>query len=130
MSTPNFAAAGQNLAAIDQQQQGLQAAVAAGELWMEADVAERAAACCDRQVAEFTRILAGTYVLTTERKFGDNDVGNGTAARFARAGEEYVAVLQHARGVFIRMAATYRDAGRAAAGAEEANQQLFRGGGQ
>jgi hypothetical protein len=41
---PNFAQAGQQLDGLRQQQSELAAAVESGQLWMEADVAERAAA--------------------------------------------------------------------------------------
>jgi hypothetical protein len=43
--------ANQGLAAMQQQQHGLDAAVTAGELWMEPDVAERAAGRLPYRVA-------------------------------------------------------------------------------
>jgi hypothetical protein len=65
------------------QQTDLQRAVAAGELWMEAGVAERAAARCDQAVGEINDCLAQAYMLTRTRKFGANEDGEAAAARYA-----------------------------------------------
>ncbi len=132
MSVPNFMQANQGLAAMQQQQQGLNAAVTAGELWMEPDVAERAAARCEQQIDEVELILDGLRDLDRERKFGDNADGLATAKAFKDAavtGENSVrGVLVKSQDVLRNMAATYRAAGQAAAQAEQANQQMFRGG--
>ena len=132
MSVPNFMQANQGLAAMQQQQYGLDAAVTAGELWMEPDVAERAAARCEQQIDEVELILDGLRDLDRERKFGDNADGLATAKAFKDAavtGENSVrGVLVKSQDVLRNMAATYRAAGQAAAQAEQANQQMFRGG--
>ncbi|MGH3899408.1 MAG: hypothetical protein ACRDTA_14445 [Pseudonocardiaceae bacterium] len=83
----SFEQAGVQLAGVVQQQTDLQRAVAAGELWMEAGVAERAAARCDQAVEEINDWLARAYVLTRSRKFGANEDGEAAAARFAQAGQ-------------------------------------------
>jgi hypothetical protein len=124
--------ANQGLAAMQQQQHGLDAAVTAGELWMEPDVAERAAARCEQQIDEVESILYGLRDLDQARKFGDNADGRAAATAFRDAavtGENSVrGVLVKSQEVLRNMAATYRAAGRAAARAEQANQQMFRGG--
>ncbi len=132
MSVPNFAQANQGLAAMQQQQQGLSAAVTAGELWMEPDVAERAAARCEQQIDEVRSIIFDLQPLERQRKFGDNEDGLATAKAFKDAavtGENSVrGVLVKSQEVLRNMAATYRAAGQAAARAEQANQQMFSGG--
>ena len=70
--------------------------------------------------------------LARERKFGDNAPdGRAVAAAFKDAavtGENSVeGVLRNSQDVLRNMAATYRAAGRAAAQAEQANQQMFQG---
>jgi hypothetical protein len=132
VSVPNFTQANQGLAAMQQQQHGLNAAVTAGELWMEPDVAERAAARCEQQIDEVELILDGLRDLDRERKFGDNEDGLATAKAFKDAavtGENSVrGVLVESQEVLRSMAATYRAAGQAAAQAEQANQQMLSGG--
>ena len=59
MNMPNFAQAGQQLNGLRQQQSELAAAVESGQLWMEPDVAERAAARCEQAVDELHARLAG-----------------------------------------------------------------------
>jgi hypothetical protein len=88
------------LAAVDAQQKSLAAAVAAGELWMEAGVAERAAARCEQAVEEIDESLWGAEKLTRLRKFGDNEDGHAAAARFAQAGAEYIDTMRKAQQVF------------------------------
>jgi hypothetical protein len=122
-----FEQADAQLAGLAQQQFSLRAAVDAGELWMDADVAERAAARCDQAVRELNDWLAGTRELTVKRKFGDNEDGNAAADRFVEAGHEYIASMRNAQRVFANMAATFRAAGRTVAEADEAGQQMFRG---
>ena len=132
MSVPNFAQANQGLVAMQQQQQGLNAAVTAGELWMEPDVAERAAARCEQQIDEVEFMIRDLEPLERQRKFGDNEDGLATAKAFKDAavtGENSVmGVLVKSQEVLRNMAATYRAAGQAAARAEQANQQMFSGG--
>ncbi|MGH3979273.1 MAG: hypothetical protein ACRDRZ_09775, partial [Pseudonocardiaceae bacterium] len=131
---PNFAQAGQGLQQLQQQQQGLKAAVAAGELWMEPDVAERAAARCEQGIDEVDQIIYDLEPLARERKFGKNDHGHQVATAFKDAavtGENSVAgVLRESKDVLRDMAQTFRDAGRAASVAEQANQRMFDGGAQ
>jgi hypothetical protein len=131
VSVPNFTQANQGLAAMQQQQHGLSAAVTAGELWMEPDVAERAAARCEQQIDEVELILDGLRDLDRERKFGDNEDGLATAKVFKDAavtGENSVrGVLVKSQDVLRSMAATYRAAGQAATQAEQANQQMLSG---
>ncbi|HKS50860.1 MAG TPA: hypothetical protein VJS67_03225 [Pseudonocardiaceae bacterium] len=115
------------LADVAAQQNSLAAAVAAGELWMDAGIAERAAARCDQAVEELDVSLASAVDLARLRKFGDNEDGNAAAERFAQAGRDYIASMRSAQQVFRNMAATYRAAGRTAAETEAANEQLFRG---
>ncbi len=132
MSVPNFTQANQGLAAMQQQQHGLSTAVTAGELWMEPAVAERAATRCEQQIDEVDSILRDLRSLDRERKFGDNADGRTIAKAFKDAavtGENSVmGVLVKSQEVLRNMAATYRAAGRAAAQAEQANQQMFSGG--
>jgi hypothetical protein len=125
--TSSFEHAGGQLAAVTQQQNSLAAAVAAGELWMEAGVAERAAARCEQAVREIDDLLTDAQQLTVKRKFGDNEDGNAAAARFAQAGQEYIDTMMNAQQVFKNMAATYRAAGRTVTEADAANKQIFRG---
>lgn len=115
---------------VQEQQQSLAGAVWSGRLWMEEGVAERAAARCDQVVDELNEWLFDTDALTRRRAFGANADGEASAARFVRAGQDYVAVMTGARGVFEKMAATFRAAGRTAAQAEDANRQTFSGGEQ
>ncbi|MGH3980628.1 MAG: hypothetical protein ACRDRZ_16790 [Pseudonocardiaceae bacterium] len=132
MSMPNFAQSNQGLAAMQQHQQGLQAAVDAGQLWMEPDVAERAAQRCEQQVVEVDEIINDVRPLGRKRKFGDNADGEAAAEVFRNAAVEgsdsVTGVLTNSQEVLRSMAATYRAAGRAAAQAEQTNRQMFRGG--
>jgi hypothetical protein len=123
----SFEHAGAQLADITAQQNSLAAAVAAGELWMDAGVAERAAARCDQAVEELDRSLRGAAKLTRLRKFGDNEDGRAAAERFAHAGRDYIVTMRHVQQVFRNMAATYRAAGRTVADTEAVNEGLFRG---
>ncbi|MDQ3825679.1 MAG: hypothetical protein M3319_05375 [Actinomycetota bacterium] len=122
----SFEPAGAQLVDVAAQQNSLAAAVAAGELWMDGDVAERAAARCEEAVKELDDSLAGAEKLTRLRKFGDNEDGRAAAERFAQAGVDYIATMRKAQQVFKNMAATYRAAGRTVAETEAANEQLFR----
>lgn len=131
MSVPNFAQANRDLASLQQRQQGLDAAIFGGELWMEPGVAERAAVRCEQQIDEVDQMIYDLRPLARERKFGDNADGRAVAAAFKDAavtGENSVeGVLRNSQDVLRNMAATYRAAGRAAAQAEQANQQMFQG---
>jgi ABC-type nitrate/sulfonate/bicarbonate transport system substrate-binding protein len=123
----SFEHAGAQLAAIAAQQKALATAVASGQLWMDADVAERAAARCEQAVEELDASLRHTYELTRLRRFGDNEDGHAAATRFAEAGQDYIKTMRNVQEVFRNMAATYRAAGRTVAETEAANEQLFRG---
>ncbi|MFN2534704.1 MAG: hypothetical protein ABR528_05590 [Pseudonocardiaceae bacterium] len=123
----SFKPAGAQLADVAAQQNSLAAAVAAGELWMDGDVAERAAARCDQAVEELDVSLASAVDLTRLRQFGDNEDGRAAAERFAQAGRDYFKTMQKVQEVFRNMAVIYRVAGRAVAETEAANEQLFRG---
>jgi hypothetical protein len=116
---------GAQLADVAQRQNTLAAAVAAGELWLEAGVAERAAARCDQAVEDIDQWLSSAHRLTQKRKFGDNADGIAAAERFAQAGQEFIDTMRGAQRVLANMATTYRAAGRTEADA--ANEQLFRG---
>ncbi|MGH3636970.1 MAG: hypothetical protein ACRDS0_36040 [Pseudonocardiaceae bacterium] len=118
---------GGQLAGVAQQQNSLAAAVAAGELWLESGVAERAAARCEQAVEDLDQWLSSAHRLTRLRKFGDNEDGHAAAERFAQAGEEYIATMKNAQQVFKNMAAIYRAAGRTVTEADTANEQMFRG---
>lgn len=120
--------AGMPLAGVAQQQTSLVAAVAAGELWMEAGVAERAAARCDQAVDEIDVLLIHARQLLVKRKFGDNEDGNATAKRFVQAGHDYINTMRNAQQVFANMAVTYRAAGRTVTEADAANEQMLRRG--
>ncbi|HEY6425491.1 MAG TPA: hypothetical protein VIY28_20070 [Pseudonocardiaceae bacterium] len=122
-----FEQAGAQLTGVAQQQTSLAAAVAAGDLWMEASVAERAAARCERAVREIDDLVASARVLTVKRKFGDNEDGNAAAERFAQAGYDYIDTMKNAQRVFRNMAATYRAAGRTVTETDAANEQMLRG---
>ncbi|MGH3812258.1 MAG: hypothetical protein ACRDUV_07340 [Pseudonocardiaceae bacterium] len=122
-----FEQAGAQLAGVAARQTDLQRAVAAGELWMEVGVAERAAARCDQAVEEIDEWLRNARQLTRRRKFGANEDGEAAAARFAQAGQEFIDTMKNAQRVFANMAATYRAAGRTVSEADAASQQMFRG---
>jgi uncharacterized protein YukE len=124
----SFEQSGAQLADIAAQQNSLAAAVAAGQLWMDAGVAERAAARCDQAVEDLdVSLIRGAEKLSRLRKFGDNEDGRAAAERFAKAGRDYIATMRHAQQVFKNMAKTYRAAGRTVAETDAANEQLFRG---
>lgn len=125
--TSSFERAGAQLAGVAQQQTSLAAAVAAGELWMEADVAERAAARCDQAVEEIDDWLVSAQRLTKRCKFGDNEDGNAVAKRFVQAGQEFIDSMVNAQRTFANMAVTYRAAGRTVTEADAANEQMFQG---
>jgi hypothetical protein len=114
------------LAGVAQQQRSLQAAVAAGELWLESGVAERAAQRCEQAVREIDDLLSRADALTQLRKFGDNEDGRAAAERFAQAGYDYIDTMRNAQRVFMNMAVTYRAAGRTVTEADAANEQMFR----
>ncbi|MDQ2884134.1 MAG: hypothetical protein M3Y48_24050 [Actinomycetota bacterium] len=123
----SFEAADTQLAGVAQQQGSLAAAVAAGELWLEAGVAERAATRCERAVEEINDLVFKAQALTQLRKFGANEDGQAAAERFAQAGHDYIGSMRNAQKVFANMAATYRAAGRTVTEADAANEQMFRG---
>jgi hypothetical protein len=122
----SFEHAGGQLAAVAQQQNSLAAAVAAGEVWMEAGVAERAAARCEQAVREIDDLVYDARHLTRLRKFGANEDGQAAAERFAQAGQDYIDTMRNAQQVFANMAATYRAAGRTVTETDAANEQIFR----
>lgn len=126
--TSSLEQAGAHLAAVTVQQGSLAAAVAAGQLWMEAGVAERAAARCDQAVKELDDSLAGAEKLSRLRKFGDNEDGHAAAARFAQAGLDYIDTMRKAQQAFLNMAATYRAAGRTVTETDAVNEQMLRRG--
>ena len=125
--TGSFEQAGAQLAGVVQQQNSLAAAVSRGELWLEAGVAERAAARCELVVWEINDLLYDAQQPTRKRKFGANEDGQAAAERFAQAGHDYIATMRNAQQVFRNMAATYRAAGRTITEADAANEQMFRG---
>jgi len=125
--TSSFAQSQAELAGIAQQHTELRAAVDAGELWMDADVAERAAARCDQAVQELEDWLYGSRGLAEKRKFGANEDGEAAAEAFAQAGREYRTTIKNAQLVIANMAATFRAAGRTVAEADEAGRQRFQG---
>ncbi|MGH3942150.1 MAG: hypothetical protein ACRDTG_26710 [Pseudonocardiaceae bacterium] len=122
-----FEQAGAQLAGINGQQTDLRRAVAGGELWMEAGVAETAARRCDQAITEIDDWLSSAYRLTQRRKLGNNADGNAAADRFSRAGRDFIDSMKGAQRVFANMAATYRAAGRTVTQADEAGQEMFRG---
>ncbi|HYZ08922.1 MAG TPA: hypothetical protein VE709_10185 [Pseudonocardiaceae bacterium] len=128
MPEASFVELGGGLGALGGQQSELQAAVESGQLWMESDVAKRAATRCERAAGELDDWLVDTDELVQRRKFGANEDGEAAAARFAAAGREYVQVIADAQSVFLRMAETYRAAGRTMERAEQAGHQTFGGG--
>jgi hypothetical protein len=117
---------GGSLAGVAQQQGSLATAVAAGELWLESGVAERAAARCEQTVREIDDLVTDAHQLTRKRKFGDNADGHAAAERFAQAGHDYINTMRNAQQVFTNMAATYRAAGRTVTEADAASEQMFR----
>jgi hypothetical protein len=125
--TSSFEQAGAPPAGAAPQPSSLAAAVAAGELWMEAGVAERAAARCDQAVREIDALLMGARRLTQTWKFGDNGDGDAAAERFVQATRDYIDTMRNAQRVFANMAETYRAAGRTITEDDAANEQTFRG---
>ncbi|MGH3979165.1 MAG: hypothetical protein ACRDRZ_09225 [Pseudonocardiaceae bacterium] len=132
MTYPNFAQQSRRLAAFRQEQRGLQAAVAAGELWMEAGVAERAAKRCERGFTEVEEIIDKLRPLGREFRFGENDHGRQVAKAFKNAAvgdhNSVTAVLRESQHVLRDMAQTFREAGRAVEHAERTNEQDLGGG--
>lgn len=121
----SFEHASAQLADVAAQQNSLAAAVAAGELWMEAGVAERAAARCEQAIEEIDDLLTRAQQLTRMRRFGANEDGERAAGRFAQAGQDYIDTMMDAQQVFRNMAATYRAAGRTVTEADTTNEQMF-----
>jgi uncharacterized protein YukE len=119
--------AGMPLAGVAQQPTSLAAAVATGELWMEAGVAERAAAHCDQAIDEIDDLLRGAHRLTRRVQFGNNGDGNAAATRFVQAGQDYIDTMRNAQRVFANMAKTYRAAGRTVIEVDAASEQMLRG---
>ncbi|MGH3601904.1 MAG: hypothetical protein ACRDQH_16775 [Pseudonocardiaceae bacterium] len=60
----SFEPPGAQLAGVAEQQSSLAAAIAAGELWLEAGVAERAAARCDLVVRKIDDLVVKAQGLT------------------------------------------------------------------
>jgi hypothetical protein len=125
--TSSFTQAGAPLADVAQQPNSLAAAVATGELWMEAGVAELAAARCDRAVKEINDLLREARDIIRERQFGHNDDGNHAADRFVQAARDYIDTMRNARQVFENMAATYRASGHRVAEDDAVSEQVLRG---
>lgn len=117
---------GAPLPEFTQQPGSLAAAVAAGELWMEAGVAEKAAQRCEQAVKKIDVLLMDVDRLIRSRKFGDNEDGRRAAKRFSDAGQDYTDAMLNAGQVFANMAATYRAAGRRVAEDDAASEQMFR----
>ncbi|MGH4024763.1 MAG: hypothetical protein ACRDRV_09275 [Pseudonocardiaceae bacterium] len=115
------------LEGVQRQQNDLRRAVDAGELWMEAGVAETAAQRCEQAIRDIDKWLNDARRLTRKRKFGNNHDGNAAAGRFVTAGREVINVMRDAQDVFRNMAETYRAAGRTAAEADAAGAQALRG---
>ncbi|MGH3931727.1 MAG: hypothetical protein ACRDTF_17340 [Pseudonocardiaceae bacterium] len=124
----SFARADAQLVGINGQQTDLQRAVLAGELWLDPNVARLAVIRCEQARGEINESLNNARRLVERGKFGDNEDGNAAGERFARAGHEYIAMLEKARTVVENMAATYEAAGRTVAETDEAGRQSFRGG--
>jgi hypothetical protein len=122
-----FGHLGAQIGAIAEQQTDLQRAVASGELWMEAGVAETAAKRCDQAVQDINASLAASRQLAQTRRFGNNEDGLLAAKRYADAAQEYIAMMESARSVIEKMAATYRAAGRTVAEADAAGWRMFQG---
>ncbi len=116
------------LAGVERQQTDLRRAVDSGDLWMEAGVAEAAAARCQQTVDEIREWLRDAGRLVERLPFGDNEDGWAAEARYIQAGDEIITVMENARTVFENMRDTYRAAGRTVAEADEAGAQSFRGG--
>lgn len=123
-----FGHLGAQIGAIAEQQTDLQRAVASGELWMEAGVAETAAKRCDQAVQDINASLRGARQLVRLCKFGDNDDGRTAANRYAEAGQQYIAMMENARTVIESMAMTYRSSARTVAEADMAGRQTFQQG--
>src|SRR3954452_9158855 len=98
-----FQHASAQLAGVAAQQNSLAAAVAAGELWMEAGVAERAAARCEQVIREIDDLVYDARNLARKRKFGDNEDGQAAAERFAQAGQDYIDTMRNSQQVFRNM---------------------------
>ena len=94
---------------------------------MEAGVAEAAADRCAQAADEIKQWLAEAAVLAQKLPFGNNEDGYRAADRFAQAGEEFITAMRSAQQVVEDMAVTFRAAGRMAAEADAASEQIFRG---
>lgn len=122
-----FEQAHAQLAGVERQQNDLRRAVDAGELWMEAGVAETAAQRCEQAITDIEDWLSQAELLTQRRRFGNNHDGNRAADRFVAAGRDVVSVMRGAQDVFRSMADTYRAAGRTVADADAVGAQALRG---
>lgn len=121
-----FEQAHAQLEGVERQQNDLRAAVDAGELWMDPDVAERAAKRCEQTITDIDDWLLRAQRLVQRRRFGDNHDGNKAADRFAEAGRDVINVMMGAQDVFRNMADTYRAAGRTVAEVDAAGAQALR----
>lgn len=123
--TSSVEQAGAPLPGVTPQPSPLAAAVASGQLWMEAGVAERAAARCDQAVKDIDSLLTAARWLIQRREFGRNKDGGDAAKRFSDAGQDYIDTMKNVGQVFKNMASTYRVAGRTATEMDLASEQVL-----
>ncbi|HEY2764386.1 MAG TPA: hypothetical protein VGJ13_10300 [Pseudonocardiaceae bacterium] len=126
-ATSGFQQANAQLTGLAQNQTDLQRAVASGDLWMEAGVAERAAQRCERAIDEIDQSLNDAHRLTRLLPFGDNQDGWAAADRFAVAAQDFMKAMRGAQCVLRNMADTYREAGRTVTEADVTSAQPFQG---
>lgn len=113
----------QELERINSQQNTLAQAVGDGKLWMEAGVAERAAAECDELKLDLTDWLDGANVLLERPMYGDNEDGNAMAGAVVECAQALIRRMEGFRDVADRMALTYRKAGGLVEQTEQTNTQ-------
>lgn len=127
-----FAAAGAALTSLEAQSAQLSAAVASGGFRIEPEAATDAAKACRDFIDEIDDLLQETYTLGRRLGFGENNVGEALAEKFAQKASgdsnSLLPLLRRMQEILEEMAQSYEAAGRSYQNVEDANRQAFSGG--